>query len=183
MNSPTFVRRAHLPRLPAEYYRGRAFVHWTMTVDHRETGWLTPGLFGAFRLTLLHVLARHGLACPAYCLMPDHLQLVGAGLHDASDQRLACAFFRRHFSRLLSPRRLQWQPYDHVLRAQERTAEALTAVTRYILENPVRAGLCEDWREYPFSGALIAGFPDLDLRRENFWRIFRQAYGNGAPIG
>jgi hypothetical protein len=30
----------HLRRLPPEYYRGRAYVHWSMTIDERKTGWL-----------------------------------------------------------------------------------------------------------------------------------------------
>ncbi len=153
-----------------------------MAIDHRQTGWLTPEFHDRFRMIMLHALARHGLACPAYCLMPDHLHLMWAGLCEASDQRSACAFFRRHLNRLLSPRRLQAQAYDHVLRPAESAAEALSATTRYVLENPVRAGLCEDWREYRYSNALIAGFPELDIRQPDFWRIFWQAFEKGGFV-
>ncbi|HEX4607101.1 MAG TPA: hypothetical protein VH092_02765 [Urbifossiella sp.] len=31
-----------LPRLPPEYYRGQAYVHWSMTTDGRKTGWVIP---------------------------------------------------------------------------------------------------------------------------------------------
>jgi hypothetical protein len=36
-----------------------------------------------------------------------------------------------------------------------RGEEAATSVARYILENPVRAGLVEDIRAYPFSGSNV----------------------------
>jgi len=41
-----------------------------------------------------------------------------------------------------------WQPesFDHVLRSSEN----LDAKIIYLLENPVRAGLVEDWTEYPW---------------------------------
>jgi hypothetical protein len=38
-----------------------------------------------------------------------------------------------------------------VLREDEETPR----VVRYILENPVRAGLVEAYREYPFCGSLV----------------------------
>lgn len=172
MNPPTFSRRAHLPRLPSEYYRGCAIIHWTMTVNRRGTGWLDRIFHERFRLILLHTLARHHLACPAYCLMPDHLHMIWVGLSVASDQRLACGFFRRHVNLALRPWKLQAQAFDHVLRARERQGEALAKLAEYILQNPVRAGLCVSWRGYPYSNTLVAGYPDLDIRQPDFWELF-----------
>ncbi len=45
-----------------------------------------------------------------------------------------------------------WQRsfFDHALRDEE----SLEAVARYIVSNPVRAGLVEDWRDYPFVGSM-----------------------------
>ena len=94
MPPPSLERRSHLIRLPAENYRGRAFVHWTMTLANRETGWLCDALHSRFREILLHTLVRHGLACPVYCLMPDHLHIMWTGLTAGSDQRLASCFFQ-----------------------------------------------------------------------------------------
>ena len=44
-----------------------------------------------------------------------------------------------------------WQDgyYDRILRDDEQTI----VVARYILENPVRAGLVEGFDEYPYSGS------------------------------
>jgi len=38
-----------------------------------------------------------------------------------------------------------------------RKEENITQVIKYILENPVRKGLVNDFAEYPFSGSLEFG--------------------------
>jgi REP element-mobilizing transposase RayT len=85
---------SYLHRLPAAAYQGNAYVHWSMTLENRATGWLTPLLHSRFRELLLHTVARYGLLCPAYCLMPDHLHALLIGLRATSDQRVAVRFFR-----------------------------------------------------------------------------------------
>jgi putative transposase len=176
MLSPSSARRSHLIRLPAENYRGRAFVHWTMAVANRETGWLDEALHGRFREILIHTLARHHLACPVCCLMPDHLHLMWAGLTAGSDQRLASFLFRTHFNRALGQCRLQLQAFDHVLRPEERLREPFAAICEYIILNPVRAGLCGRWDEYRYSGGLAVGYPDLDIRQSDYWERFWTIY-------
>jgi putative transposase len=46
-----------------------------------------------------------------------------------------------------------WQPsyHDHVLRDEE----VLLKVVRYVLDNPVRAGLVTSPRDYPFLGSDV----------------------------
>jgi len=48
---------------------------------------------------------------------------------------------------------ITWQKdfYDRVLRAE---AEVIREI-RYIAANPLRAGLVEDWREYPHTGSFV----------------------------
>jgi hypothetical protein len=45
-----------------------------------------------------------------------------------------------------------WQKdfHDHIIRMDE----DLGAHVRYIAANPVRQGLVQHWREYPFTGAI-----------------------------
>jgi REP element-mobilizing transposase RayT len=52
-----------------------------------------------------------------------------------------------------------WQRgfYDHILRAEE----GLPEVARYILANPVRAGLAQDFRTYFGSGSFVFRLEDL----------------------
>ncbi len=47
-------KRDHLKRLPPEYYRGDAVVHWTITIRGRKAGWLSPVLLYRFRELLTH---------------------------------------------------------------------------------------------------------------------------------
>jgi putative transposase len=88
-----------------------------------------------------------------YCFMPDHLHLLIEGCHESSDlrkfaklskQRSGAQYALKHGGPL-------WQEgyHDHVLRAEDDTK----VIARYILANPVRAGLVEDPRDYPFSGS------------------------------
>ena len=50
---------------------------------------------------------------------------------------------------------LQWQKsyYDHVLRRED----DVVVVARYIVANPVRAGLASAAGEYPFTGSFVWG--------------------------
>ena len=171
------VDKSHLPRLAPEYYRGRAFVHWTLTLEDRATGWLTPAFHHTWELTLLHACARYSLACPAYVLMPDHAHLLWLGLDEqGSDQRLAIEFLRKHLRPFLVPADWQHQPHDHVLTEAESERGALQTVAHYIFENPVCAQLAAHWQDYAYTGYCIAGYPDLDVRREDYWELFWRIY-------
>ena len=168
----------HLPRLEPEYYRGFAIVHWTLTVDGRATGWLDERFHRRWREVMLHAFARYELFRPVYCLMPDHAPLVWMGVAQSSDQRNAMKFFRAHASPLLVPHEWQRQPHDHVLREQERNTGAFVTICHYVLANPVRKNLAEQWQDYRFSGAMVAGYPTLDPRTEDFWEVFWRIYNS-----
>lgn len=172
----TQPRRPHeyLRRLSPECYCGRAYVHWTMTVEARCTGWLDDRAHALWREVLLHVAHRYALAVPVYCLMPDHAHVLLMGLSEVSDQRHAVAFLRRYTAPMFAVVEVAWQKqaFDHVLREQEREREAFAAVVAYILANPVQAGLCAEAGLWPYSGSVVAGSPGLDWRRSDFWERF-----------
>jgi putative transposase len=172
------IHRGRLSRLDAGYYRGRAFVHWSMTIEHRATGWLSELHHAKIRELLCHALSRHHIICPAYCLMPEHGHFLWMGTSDGSDQKLAAALFREGWNAELrrSNNELQKQPFDHVLDEAERGRGAFTAVAHYILQNPVRAGLMGKWQDYRFLGALVPGYPSLNPRDEDFWERFWRIY-------
>ena len=52
-----------------------------------------------------------------------------------------------------------WQEnyYEHILRKDEDTI----SVVKYILNNPVRKGLVEDYREYFYSGSFVLDIKNL----------------------
>jgi hypothetical protein len=193
-----------LPRLDRSFYQAFAAVHWTMRVEPVVTSWLTERFHGDFRTVLLHACARERLMCPAYCLMPDHLHLMCLGLALASDQLNGTRFLRTCINRLLEGRKLEnrgsdaglqepgegshpslnprikWQlqpqAHDHVLRTEERKLNAFAKVCFYILANPVRAELVRREVDWPFSGSVAPGYPDLYPFQEGYWELFWKIY-------
>lgn len=177
-----------LPRLRPEAYQGRAAVFWTHTLEDRARGWLDERFHARFRDVLLHACARHALLCPAYVLMPDHWHLIWLGEEEgaASDQRLATRFLRRYIASALGAARLQEQAFDRVLREEERRRGAFESTIHYLRENPVRAGLVQDWRAWPFGGVMVPGYPDLAPQDEElwgtFWRIYTRTVDGAANL-
>ncbi|WP_176509641.1 MULTISPECIES: REP-associated tyrosine transposase [Pseudomonas] len=85
----------------------------------------------------------------AWVLMPDHLHWL-IELHDVGPSDLMCAFKSRSSCALYragANRRHIWQSsfHDRALRREE----DVKAVARYIIANPIRAGLVERAGGYP----------------------------------
>jgi putative transposase len=97
----------------------------------------------------------------AYCFMPDHLHLLVEGMCDNSDGRRFIKTFKQYSGYHYSQKRHEtlWQRpgFEHVLRDDETTVE----VVKYILANPVRAGLAATVQEYPFVGSLAYELKEL----------------------
>jgi putative transposase len=109
----------------------------------------------------LRAAANEDFRILAYCFIPDHVHLLVEGLEENADckkfivkckQCSAHAYAKAFGSRL-------WQPfgYEHVLRDEEK----LHVVARYILENPVRAGLAKSVADYPFVGSQVYTVQEL----------------------
>lgn len=167
------AHRDHLRRLDASYYRGLVAVHWSLTIRDRRVGWLNGLFYYRFRELVTHSAFRYGIACPIFCLMPDHFHLLWVGLLEGSNQLLAMKHFRKSVNESLKRIgfELQDQAYDHVLRDEERQEQAFREVCEYIARNPERAGLVREdgYKEYPFTGCLIPGYPQLRPFEATFW--------------
>jgi putative transposase len=168
--------KGNLPRLERYRYQGHAVVMWTLTLEDRSPGWLTPIFHAHFRELMLHATAREQVWCPAYCLMPDHFHLVWMGMRRESDQLNAMRFLRRQMTPALAPQKFQHQVHDHVLREVERKRGAFASACFYILANPVRAKLSEKIEDWPFSGTIVPGYPDWRPSQEDFWEMFWKLY-------
>jgi REP element-mobilizing transposase RayT len=166
----------YLPRLDASAYQSDAVVLWTFTTLARSKGWLNEEFHFRFRETFLHALARYHLSCPIYTLMPDHIHFVWMGLKKSSDQRKAAAFLRTYLEPLLGETGFQTQGHDHVLRPEERMRNGFTKVCNYIQLNPVRANLVSKPEDWPFSGAMIPGYPKLNPHQDSYWTSFWKIY-------
>ena len=90
----------------------------------------------------------------AYCLMPDHVHLL-IGVDTTAPLSAVIGIWKSRCARAWRERNRSasfWQRgfYDSVIR----THEDLRRAALYILENPVRAGLVEDYRNYPLAGSM-----------------------------
>ena len=163
----------YLPRLRREFYQADAVVFWTLPIAHREQGWLDEKFHAAFREMMLHAAAREGLICPAYCLMPDHLHLVWMGLRHRTDQRNGMKFLRAQLGPFLRPAHFQHQPYDHVLKTEDRRRHAFSvACSEYVLLNPRQAALVNRLEDWPFLGAVVPGYPRANPLDADYWPWF-----------
>ena len=98
----------------------------------------------------------------AYCFMPDHVHLIVEAKEETSDLKRFIARAKQLSGYVYSQthqRRRLWQRYgfEHVLRDDESTQRSV----RYVLENPVRAGLVRDPSEYPFIGSSVFDVKEL----------------------
>jgi putative transposase len=129
------------------FQRARPFID-SMTVDY-------------VRAELLRTGKSYSVEEIAYCFMPDHLHALIEGIAEDSDLLKYTKMFRQrsgHSYRALTGRRLWQEGYvDQFLRAEEATLD----VARYIVGNPVRAGLCDDLREYPYLGSSRYAIEEL----------------------
>jgi putative transposase len=177
MNGNKLVEeKDNLPRLLRYHYQGHAVVMWTLTIEHRATGWLDEPFHSRFRELMLHTAFREKVWCPTYCLMPDHLHLVWMGMRRESDQLNAMRFLRRQMGPMLKPHRFQHQAHDRVLREAERKRGSFARVCFYVLANPIRAKLVAEDESWSFSGAMLPGYPALNPMQKDFWEKFWKLY-------
>ena len=166
-------KRNHLRRLDREHYQADAIVHWSITTLDRREGWLTAAFLYRFRELMTHTMFRYGLACPIFCLMPDHMPMVWMGLCNGSDQLNAMKHFRPRCDDSLQRIgiELQDQAYDHVFKDEERRDVEFRNVCEYVARNPERAGLVEidDYASYAFSGCIVPGYPELRPFDADYW--------------
>jgi putative transposase len=96
-----------------------------------------------------------------YCFMPDHVHLVVTGLSEASDlQRFVHRAKQKSgfaFARAVGERLWQESYFDRTIRSEE----SLPDIVKYIIENPLRAGLVATLQEYPHWGSQVYGREQL----------------------
>ena len=116
---------------------------------------------------LQHCTVLFDFEISAYCYMPDHLHALITATSERAD---FCELVRRFkqvsaFHHKKSTGRALWQPgyHERVLRDDEGTE----AVVRYILENPIRAGLARRLGEYRFAGSEVYDLEGLMTAWEN----------------
>lgn len=158
------MSRQLAPRLDGSAYVGLRRYFVTICTFHRIDALRDDPVVEDVLLQFRQRAIDHQFAIHAYCFMPDHVHLVLEGLSDSSDVR---RFVRDWKQRTASEYRQTtgkdlWQRgyFDHVLRADEDT----DIVARYVLTNPVRAGLVADVYDYRYLGSDTSTIRDVLLR-------------------
>ncbi len=128
-------------RLPAFAYQGNYRYSLCFCTDGRRDVFISDDVVAFVLAQISRAAVETSFALIAYCFMPDHVHLLVAGETEASDCKRLIALAKQYSAFYYSKRfgRRLWQRYvfERVLRESEET----TVVTRYILENPIRAGL------------------------------------------
>jgi putative transposase len=151
----------YTPRLGTFDYLGAYRYFWTICTFRRQRVFLHDAVVDSVLLDFLNAADGERIAISAYCFMPDHVHFLFEGtdgggspikLVSRAKQASGFRYSRQHRIRL-------WQKtsWDRILRSDEDTP----TVVRYILDNPVRAGLVERAIDYPFSGSATCGRDEL----------------------
>jgi REP element-mobilizing transposase RayT len=110
---------------------------------------------------IVQIFPSEQFAVVAYCVMPDHVHLLLEGCSEAADLRSAMHVWKQRTAfewKRRCGRRL-WQSgfYDYVLRDDD----PVPAIVKYIIGNPVRAGIAAEPSQYPHSGSSRYRFEEL----------------------
>lgn len=141
-------------RLPESEYRGLKTASITACIQERRRPFAEPEIVETFISHLKDASEQFQCIVPVYCFMPDHLHLLLFGTSPQSRMKRAMDVFKELSGVWFAENRpaYHWQEdyYDHIVRH----GEDLAHQARYLLENPVRGGLIDEWSAYPFSGSI-----------------------------
>jgi len=136
--------------------------HVTQRGNRRQPTFLEESDYLLYRNLLAEACRRHEVAIWAYCLMPNHVHLVAVPAAPAALSRALARAHRRFTTRI--NRRQGWRGYLWQGRFGSFPMDLvhLRAAVRYILLNPVRAGLAPSPGGWPFSSwaSHVAGTGD-----------------------
>ena len=94
------------------------------------------------------------MAVIAYCFMPDHVHLLVGGTDPRSQLPEFVRIFKQrssfHWKRRFGSELWQRSYFERGLRSDESSID----VARYVLANPLRAGIVEAVEDYPFIGSF-----------------------------
>jgi putative transposase len=145
-----------MARLPRNVLPPEGVYHLTTRGVARRLIYLDDDDHRTFLVLFAWVVDRYEWRCHAFCLMPNHYHLVveavltriSAGMRWLNGV-YAQQFNVRHrrWGHLFGERFAAWVVRDET---------HLEQACRYLLENPVRAGLCEDSEDWPWSAYRAA---------------------------
>jgi REP element-mobilizing transposase RayT len=149
-------------RLDSEIYKGERPVSFTLCIKDKKRFFIDGNRYKKFSGILLNELRNFNCSAYVYVFMPDHMHLTLAGNDSKSDVKKCLEMFKQKTGYWLGKNFpvIKWQKdyYDHILRKKEN----LNIHIKYILNNPVRAGLVDYWKQYPYKGSTLYNLENWD---------------------
>jgi REP element-mobilizing transposase RayT len=143
----------HPHRLDPSAYIGLRSVFLTICTDRRQAWFTETRVVEMARLQFFQSAERESFEILAYCFMPDHLHALVTAVSNAADftrfARLAKQRSGFQFVRMTGEALWQKSYFDRTLRDDECPA----SLVRYIIENPIRAGLASSPADYRHWGS------------------------------
>ena len=150
-----------VPRLKGFSYRGLYCYSLTICTQHRRRVFISREAVDLVLLQLSQTASRNHVAVIAYCFMPDHLHLLVETTADDSNLAEFVRVFKQcssyHWKTAFGHVLWQRSYFEHVLREGESPVKA----ARYLLGNPLRAGMVVSVEDYPFLGSMTMSVRDL----------------------
>ena len=141
------------PRIAGFSYRGLHRYFLTICTLNRQKFFEDSSTVSNALLQFRKTAAEENFEISAYCFMPDHCHFLIEGRADGADFRRFCKLAKQRSGGVHARKhgRPLWQEgyYERVLREDDDSR----MVARYLLDNPVRAGLVNAPIEYPYLGS------------------------------
>jgi REP-associated tyrosine transposase len=140
-------------RLDPDICIGERPIAFTLCIKDRNQFFTNDARFRIFEKMLIEELKRFNCSEYIYLFMPDHFHLLIAGDDAYANIKKCLEMFKQKTGYFLSKNYpdIKWQKdyYDHILRSKEN----LDVHIKYVLNNPVRSGITNHWKQYPYKGS------------------------------
>jgi putative transposase len=159
LDPPIMFKHLHLLR---DFdYMGMHHYSLTWCCDARDLVFTQRDRVALVRDQILRACRESELEVIVDCYMPDHVhQLVRGRTPSANGRKFlhlgkqySGFYFKQAFNKRL------WQRYGHDELLTD--YDDVKSVARYIIENPVRAGLVKRIEDHPFTGSHVYSFEEL----------------------
>ena len=141
------------PRLSQFSYKGVYRYFLTICTFNRQTFFTSSAIVSDTMLQFRKTSSEEAFEISAYCFMPDHAHFLIEGQTHSSDFRRFCKLAKQRSGSMYARKHggPLWQEgyYERILREGD---DSLT-IARYLLANPVRAGLAAAPIDYPYMGS------------------------------
>lgn len=149
-------------RLNPDVYIGERPIAFTICTKDRATIFTNHKIFKLFEEILIKELTSFNCCSFVHLFMPDHAHFVLGGNDSNSEVKKCLDMFKQKTGFYIAKnlKNIRWQKdyYDHILKNEEN----LEVHVKYILNNPVRAGLVDYWKNYPYKGSTVYNLDEWD---------------------